>query len=189
LAKSRFSNDSGFSLIETVVATGILATALISLAQLFALATESNTSARDTTYAAMLAEQKIEQLRALTWGFDSVGLPLSDTTTNTAVQPEEPTGGKGLTPSPADALKTNSLGYVDYVDQWGNILGTGESPQDGALYFRRWSIEPLPTNPNNTLIIQVVVGRIRDRGEADQSITMRARDEARIMTVKTRKAQ
>jgi len=35
----------------------------------------------------------------------------------------------------------------------------------------------------------VVVGRIRDRGEADQSITMRARDEARIMTVKTRKAQ
>jgi hypothetical protein len=57
------------------------------------------------------------------------------------------------------------------------------------MYFRRWSIEPLPTNPNNTLIIQVVVGRIKDRSVADQSTTQRASEEARIMTVKTRKAQ
>jgi len=189
LEKSRFSNAAGFSLIETIVATGILSAALIALAQLFAMATETNTSARDTTFATVLAEQKVEQLRALTWGFDAVGLPVSDLTTDTTVSPEKPVGGKGLTPSPADALKSNQTGYVDYLDRWGNTLGTGESPIAGAIYFRRWSIEPLPTNPNNTLIIQVVVGRIRDRGEADQSITMRAKDEARIMTVKTRKAQ
>jgi type II secretory pathway pseudopilin PulG len=189
LAKSRFSSASGFSLVETIVATGLLATALITVAQLFGIATKSNTSARDATFATILAEQKIEQLRALTWGFDSVGLPVSDLSTNTAVQPEAPNGGTGLTPSPADALKENTDGYVDYVDRWGNTLGTGEAPLDGSVYFRRWSIEPLPTNPNNTLIIQVVVGRIRPRGAADQSGTMRVPDEARIMTVKTRKAQ
>jgi type II secretory pathway pseudopilin PulG len=189
LAKSKFSSASGFSLIETMVATGILSAALVALAQLFAMSTQTNTSARDTTFATVLAEQKIEQLRALTWGFDSVGLPVSDLTTDTTVSPETPNGGTGLTPSPADALKSNRPGYVDYLDRWGQALGTGERPVEGSVYFRRWSIEPLPTNPNNTLIIQVVVGRIRDRGEADQSITMRAVDEARIMTVKTRKAQ
>ena len=190
MAKSRFSNDAGFSLIETVVATSLLATALVTVAQLFAMATSSNLSARDTSFATMLAEQKMEQLRSLTWGFDAVGLPVSDLTTNTAVDPEEPTTGKGLSPSPADALKANTAGYFDFVDRWGNVVS--DNPQGAAqapMYFRRWSIEPLPTNPNNTLIIQVVVGRIRDRGLADQSTTRRARDEARLMTVKTRKAQ
>lgn len=189
MAKSRFSSASGFSLAETLVATGLLATALISVAQMFAIATRSNTSARDTTYATILAEQKIEQLRALTWGFDSVGLPISDLTTDTTVQPETPMGGKGLSPSPVEALQENSVGYVDYIDRLGNALGTAEKPPAGAMYFRRWSIEPLPTNPNNTLIIQVVVGRIKDRSVADQSTTQRASEEARIMTVKTRKAQ
>jgi type II secretory pathway pseudopilin PulG len=189
LEKSRFSSASGFSLVETIIATGILATALIALAQLFAMGIETNTSARDTTFATVLAEQKVEQLRSLTWGFDSVGLPVSDLTTNTAIDPEQPNGGTGLTPSPSDVLMSNTPGYVDYLDRWGQVLGTGPAPLQGAMYFRRWSIEPLPTNPNNTLIIQVVVGRIRDRGEADQSTTMRAKDEARLMTVKTRKAQ
>lgn len=189
MAKSRFNSAAGFSLIETIVATGILATALITVAQLFGIATQSNTSSRDLTYATVLAEQKIEQLRALTWGFDSVGLPITDLTTDTTVQPEEPNGGTGLSPSPDDVLKKSTTGYVDYVDRWGNVLGTGEAPPATSAYFRRWSIEPLPTNPNNTLIIQVVVGRITDRGEADQSVTMRIRDEARLMTVKTRKSQ
>ena len=31
----------------------------------------------------MLAQQKMEQLRGLTWGFDTVGLPVSDYSTDT----------------------------------------------------------------------------------------------------------
>jgi type II secretory pathway pseudopilin PulG len=188
LAKSSFSNQSGFSLTETMVATGILAAALVSLAQLFAMAVQSNTSARNTTFATVLAQQKLEQLRALAWGFDEVGLPVSDTSTNTAVQPETPFGGTGLSPSPSDALLTNVDGYVDYVDAWGNILGSDAEARGQATYFRRWSVEPLPTNPNNTLILQVVVGRMRDRGLAEGT-NMRAQDEARVMTVKTRKSR
>jgi type II secretory pathway pseudopilin PulG len=188
LAKSSFSNESGFSLAEVMVATGILAAALMSLAQLFAISVQSNTAARDTTFSTVLAQQKIEQLRALSWGFDELGLPVSDLTTNTGVSPEEPFGGTGLSPSPADALLQNVDGYVDFVDAWGNILGTGDNARDQAVYFRRWSVEPLPTNPNNTLILQVIVGRMRDRGTAEGTHT-RVRDEARVMTVKTRKSR
>jgi type II secretory pathway pseudopilin PulG len=188
LAKSSFSNQSGFSLAEVMVATGILTAALMSLGQLFAISIQSNTSARNATFATVLAQQKVEQLRALSWGFDEVGLPMSDTSTNTAVQPEEPIGGTGLLPSPSDALLTNVEGYVDYVDAWGNIMGSDAEARGKSTYFRRWSVEPLPTNPNNTLILQVVVGRIKDRGAAEGT-NMRVRDEARLMTVKTRKSR
>ena len=82
-----FNRESGFSLIEVMVATGLLATAIVTLAQLFALSTQTNVASRNTTYASVLAEQKIEELRALAWGFDTQGLALSDMTTNTTVSP------------------------------------------------------------------------------------------------------
>jgi len=191
LAKSRsFSSDAGFSLAETMIALGLLATALVTLAQMFGLSTRSNIGSRNTTYAAVLAEQKIEELRALTWGFDSAGLPLSDATSNTAVSPETPNGGKGLDPSPETALQENTDGYVDYVDNYGNKVGTGgQQPPEQAVYTRRWSITPLPTNPNNTLIIQVLVTKNRNRGAANEGAVARLPEEARLVTVKTRKAQ
>jgi hypothetical protein len=59
----------------------------------------------------------------------------------------------------------------------------------GAVYIRRWTVEPLPTNPNNTIVLQVLVTRWRNRGIADiQAGTGRQPDEARIISVKTRKA-
>jgi type II secretory pathway pseudopilin PulG len=184
-----FNSESGFSLIEVMVASGLLVTALVTLAQLFVISTRSNLGSHNTTYAAVLAEQKLEELRALAWGYDTQGLPLSDTTTNTAVSPETPTGGTGLSPSPSTSLQSNTTGYVDYVDSFGNKLGTGSNPPDKAIYTRRWSITPLPTNPNNTLVLQVLVTRNRNRGPADQGAVLRLPEEARMITVKTRKAQ
>ena len=173
-----------------LVATGLLATAVVTLAQLFAVSTRANLGARNVSYASILAEQKIEELRGLTWGFDSQGLPVSDTTTNTTVSPETPTGGTGLSPSPTNALRENTSGYVDFIDAFGNKVGTGATiPPDEAVFLRRWSIEPLPINPNNTLIIQVLVTPRRNRGSAaDAGAVARLPEEARIITVKTRKA-
>src|SRR5687767_5308318 len=96
LEKSSFNqcnSDRGFSLIETLVAMGILATGLIGMAQLFTLATRQNLSARATTSATILARQKVEQLRSLTWGFDSDLLPVSDFASDTAGNPPMPSGG------------------------------------------------------------------------------------------------
>jgi prepilin-type N-terminal cleavage/methylation domain-containing protein len=191
LGKSSFNNDRGFSLVETLVATTIMTVALASLAQLFLISTRSNQSARLTTTASVLAQQKMEQLRGLTWGFDTIGLPLSDTTSDLTVVPEQPQGGPGLTPSPDGSLRSNLDGYCDFLDGRGQSLGGGSVAPPNTVYVRRWSVEPLPTNPNNTLILQVMVSRWRARGAADTEDANGGRrlpDEARVVSVKTRKA-
>lgn len=181
----------GFSLLEVLVATTLVTVSLAALAQLFGIAARANSSARATTYATLLAQQKMEQLRSLTYGFDSVGLPLTDTDTNITVVPELPNGGTGLQPSPARALGANTVGYVDYLDATGTSLGgLAATPPPGTVYVRRWSVEPLPTNPNNTIVLQVLVTRARNRGSADTpaGVVTRLPREARIISVKTRKA-
>ena len=173
-----------------MVATGIMATALVGLAQMFAISVKNNQNARTGSYAVTLAEQKMEQLRGLTYGFDTIGLPQTDTTTDTTAAVETPDGGTGLTPSPAGALNANTSGYVDYIDQFGKSLGGGTTPPPAAIYIRRWAIVPLPANPSSTIVIQVMVTRERHRGAADQpGSTDRLKDEARVVSMKTRKAQ
>jgi len=182
-------NDSGFSLAETIIATGIMAASIAGLGQLFAVSVLSNRTARNTTFASVLATQKMEQLRGLTYGFDTLGLPLTDTSSNLAVNPLTPTGGTGLSPSPTGALRANTDGYVDYLDVYGKTVGTGGTTiPNGTTYIRRWTVEPLPTNPNNTVVLQVLVTRSTNRGTANTGSVERLPDEARIITVKTRKA-
>ena len=182
-------NDSGFSLAETIIATGIMAASIAGLGQLFAVSVLSNRTARNTTFASVLATQKMEQLRGLTYGFDTLGLPLTDTSSNLAVNPLSPTGGTGLSPSPTGALRANTDGYVDYLDVYGKTVGTGGTTiPNGTTYIRRWTVEPLPTNPNNTVVLQVLVTRSTNRGTANTGSVERLPDEARIITVKTRKA-
>ena len=181
--------EAGFSIVEVLVATGILATALVALAQLFAIAQASNGAARSSTLTMILAEQKLEQLRALQYTFDRVGLPVQDTTTDLAVYPPAATGGKGLSPHTDNTLQANTNGYVDYLDHYGRTLGGGTVIPENTAFIRRWSVEPLPTNPNNVVILQVLVTRQRDRGTGDAGSVSRGAQEARLMTIKSRKVQ
>ena len=182
-------SEAGFSIIEVLVATGLLATALVALAQLFAIATATNQAARNSTLTMMLAEQKIEQLRALQYTFDRVGLPVQDTATDLAVYPPAATGGKGLSPHTDNTLQANTDGYVDYLDHFGRTIGGGTVVPGNTAFIRRWSIEPLPTNPNNVIILQVLVTRQRDRGLGDAGSVSRGPEEARLVTIKSRKVQ
>lgn len=180
--------EAGFSLIETMISVGLLATVALSVAQLMAVATQANMNAKGQTSATLLAEQKMEQLRSLTWGYDAdgMGLPQSDTTTNLSQDPPT-SNGPGLNPSPSGALLSNVGMYHDFLDAYGTRLGTGGAAPAGSIYIRRWSVDPLPTNPNNTLVIQVqVTPLVRD---ANRSGTRRLRDEVRLVGVKTRKSQ
>jgi len=178
--RRRVASQEGFSLVEVLVAVVILVTGLIAVAELFIISTNANRAARRVTSTAVLAQQKIEQLRGLTWGFDDFGLPISDYSTDVTVTPPTSSGGAGLQPSTGDTLAKATSGYVDYLDAFGAWVGTGASPPAGAVYERRWSIDPLPTNPNNTLVFQVVVDRIVP--------TSPAGDRARQVTLKTRKS-
>ncbi len=192
MAKSRWigsGGERGFSLIETVFAAAVMIAGAASLAQLFVISTRTNTGARSTSMTSMLAQQKMEQLRALEWGFDTLGLPSNDTTTDTTTVPESPTGGTGLSPSPNNTLNTNTIGWVDYLDKYGTELGGGGNPPPNTVYVRRWSVQPLPTNPNNTLVLQVLVAPRATRVDNDNSTSVvRNAQEARFITVKTRKA-
>ena len=183
-------SEAGFSLTETLIATMLLATALVSTAQLMVIASRANMAAQKSTFSATLAQEKMEQLRGLAWGYDELGLPINDYTTNLAIDPPDPDNGFGLSPSPDNALSANVGGYVDYLDRFGNTIGGGPTPLDDTVYVRRWSVEPLPTNPNNTLILQVLVFSLRDRVNDGEGVVLdRVPDEARLVSVKTRKSR
>ena len=185
------TDNAGFSFIEVMIAMMLIMIVALGVGGLFGISIRATHAARNQTSTSTLAEQKMEQLRALTWGFDTAGqnLPVSDNTTDLSQMPPTSTGG-GLNPSPAGTLDTNTPGFVDYVDFRGNWVGTGANPTPGAVFIRRWSIRPLPTNPNNTLILQVLVTTVARESLIQGSISPRPRygDDALIATVKTRKA-
>ena len=191
LAKFNSSSSRGFSLVEVLVAMGLLTAVSLGVAQLFALSARNNLTAKGQTSTTAMAEQKMEQLRGLTWGFDLAGqgLPLTDTTTNLAVTPPQH-NGTGLNPSPADALERNTEGFVDFLGANGQWVGTGTKPPGTAVYVRRWSITPLPTNPNNSIVIQVLVTPVASEAARVESQYTRTRmsGDALLITVKTRKA-
>jgi hypothetical protein len=170
-----------------MVASVVLITGLVSVAQLFALSTDANRSARRTSMSTVLAQQKVEQLRGLTWGYDAFGLPASDYSTDLAVTPSASSGGNGLGISPADTLEQNTPGFVDYLGPRGEWVGTGTVAPAGTVYVRRWSVTALPTNPNNTLVFQVRVTRL-PRTDDHAGDSTAPRDDVRLVSVKTRKA-
>jgi prepilin-type N-terminal cleavage/methylation domain-containing protein len=176
----RTSRADGFSLVETLVAVAILASGLTALAQLVTIAVGNNARSRSTSVASMLAADKIEQFRALVFGFDGLGLRLTDLSTDTAVVPEQARGGTGLSPSPAGSLLSDVAGYCDFADADGRPLSsTGGAAPPGAVYVRRWAIRPLPASPDDVLVIQVFV-----TARADRALT----GTARMVTVRARKA-
>src|SRR5687768_878657 len=194
-AKFNLTSSRGFSLVEVLVAMGLLTVVSLGVAQLFAVSAKANYVAKGQTSTTALAEQKMEQLRSLSWGFDTEGqgLPVSDTTSNLSTDPGT-ASGSGLNPSPVDSLSSNTTGYVDFLDAHGAFLSTGTTTPANAVYIRRWSIQPLPTNPNNTLILQVFVtpvpnDKARASGGSAQAALRRLPGDALLVSVKTRKAQ
>jgi hypothetical protein len=183
--------ERGFSLVEVLISMGLLTAVSIGIAQLFAISAKANLTARGVTSTTAMAEQKMEQIRSLTWGFltDGSGLPVSDTTSNLSVTPATATGS-GLNPSPSNSLNENVTGYCDFLDAGGNWVGNGTTAPATAVYVRRWAIIPLPTNPNNTLILQVLVTPLVNEMMRGTTTGPRQRmpGDALLSSVKTRKA-
>lgn len=147
---------TGMVLSEVVVALALVAGAVVTLAGLFGVAWRSARTSRASTQCAILAAQKVEQLRALSWGVGENGDDASDFTTDVSAWPEVP-GGTGLAASPPGALRANVPGFVDYLDDQGGWLGNGTAPPPATAFVRRWSIEPLADSPLDALVVRVVV--------------------------------
>ena len=127
----------GFTLVETLVATGVLVTALAGLAQLFALSVRFTRESAQSGAALVAAQDKIEWLRALPFSYDASGAPRTD---------------PRLAPSPATSLSENIDGYADWIDDAGNVV-----TEAAASYVRRWRITTIAADEPAAIAIEVCV--------------------------------
>jgi len=120
-------SQAGMSLIETMMALGLLlvvAAGVLGLASIALSTTENqgHLAARTAEYA----QDKMEQLLSLRYGDNS-----TDTTVFPAVL-----GGTGLTPGGSLSAAAPAAGYVDYLDASGNLVGAGGNWE----YVRVWQV-------------------------------------------------
>jgi type II secretory pathway pseudopilin PulG len=126
--------QAGFSLLETVMALGILlvmAAGVLPLGVIAVSTTENqgHLMARSTEYA----QDKLEQLLTLAYG---------DVTSDTRVFPAIFNGGSGLAIGGSNNPAAPVALYVDYLDIDGNVLaaGAGGAPPATWFYQRVWQV-------------------------------------------------
>jgi hypothetical protein len=133
------SSDGGFSLIEALIASFLIASSIVGLAHLVALAARQSLASRQAVSALTIAQARLEELRRVTWSYD-------------------PGGGRVSSPmlsrSPLRSLHEDADGYVDFVDLFGRVVAPSvEMPQ----FARRWAVAPLDAANLDTLLLQVCV--------------------------------
>jgi hypothetical protein len=147
----------GFSLVEAIIMTALVAGSLMTAAHWVADGASAGARSASASMAAVLAAHKLEQLRALRWTVDDAGVRRADLSADTSVDPPAPGGGLGLSISPEGTLEADVPGYVDYLARDGRVVAT----RQGALYVRRWAIAPLPLAPADGLMVQACVRPLR----------------------------
>ena len=171
-AFARIENESGSLLIEALTAAAVVITISTGVALLLVRSTVAVRDAGAQSAAVLFAQQKLEQISALEWRIDSSGVSRSDVTSNLSVDPPDPSGS-GLQPSPAGTLDRNTPGFADFV---------GSHQQ--SSFVRRWSVEPYPADPSNTIVVTVIVLPVAKAvGAATNS------DAVRLQTIRTRTAR
>lgn len=145
------------------MALALLGVVASSLVPLFALAGAAASLARDQSLTTMLAAAKLEELHALAWAYrvsnEGTVIALADTSTDLSVLPPS-TGGGGLRGVPPGTVWRDTAGYVEFLDARGTHLGAGPEPPPAARFIRRWAVTPLPADPGETLVLQVMVSTI-----------------------------
>lgn len=140
MTRSRLRQSSGFSLLESMFAIGVLTVVALGLLPLGMMATNTTENqghlvARATEYA----QDKMEQLLALSYG---------DVTTDTRVLPATETGGSGLAFGGSDNPAAPVATYVDYLDINGTLLSSASGVPPAWFYKRVWSVTAVPGVPN-----------------------------------------
>lgn len=136
------SSESGVMLLEVMIALGLLviiAVGLMSMS-LTAIATTENQghlAARTAEYA----QDKMEQLLSLAY-LDGDGCGSSTCGTDTTQFPAVNPGGTGLGPGGGIDPSNPQSGYVDYLDQSGNV----STATANWFYIRVWQVTVPSTN-------------------------------------------
>jgi hypothetical protein len=106
-------------------------------------------------------------------------MSVSDVTTDLSNDPATD-DGNGLLASPPGTLNSSIDGYVDYLDGAGRWVGRGGSVPATAVYIRRWTVRPIASNPDDLMVLEVVVGT---RGPSGTILS----DAVRLVTIEARK--
>jgi len=148
----------GFTLFETLIATGILVTALAGVAQLFVLSTRLTRAAGTSGLALVAAQDKLESLRGLAYAYGDAGQSIT---------------APALQPSPPYSLAEDVAPYVDALDASANPVAS----EEGAAYVRRWRVTPIDQATPAAVVIEVCVFKApaADRGAEACLATVRAR--------------
>ena len=134
------SSARGFTLFETLIATGVLVTALAGVAQLFILSTRLTREAGASGVALAAAQEKLESLRGRPFAYGEVGESITD---------------PALEITGADSLAEDIESYADLLDQDGSVVA---DPGDAA-YVRRWRVSAIDEAPPPSIVIEVCVFR------------------------------
>jgi type II secretory pathway pseudopilin PulG len=178
-------DERGISLVEVLIAMGLLVMASTAATRLFVMAVRQVSVTGVSVSAHALAQERIEQLASLAWHVRDDGTSVSDETTSLAEQPPT-SGGSGLLPSPGRTLEANVPGYVDFLDVEGRWVGTGVRAPGSAVFVRRWAVARFAADPANTLVIQV---RVLPLAAEPRDTASRQTGEALLTTALTRVRQ
>jgi Tfp pilus assembly protein PilV len=145
-------HERGISLLETVIAAALMIIGIGGVMSLFTVGASKNMSqgtqaSRCTEYA----QDKMEQLMALSFSDTNSDTTVIPTYTNTLATGTGLTSGGSVYPSAA------TTGYVDYVTEGS---GTGaaiySTQQTNSAYMRQWSIVLNSTDSNiKTITVSV----------------------------------
>jgi type II secretory pathway pseudopilin PulG len=135
---SSLQSHRGFTLVETVIATGLLVTALAGVAQLFFLSVQLTRQVSASGVALAAAQDKLETLRGLTFSYSGTGAPLT---------------APDLEPSASFSLDENLHPNVDWLD------GEAQAIDDAAAasFVRRWRISTIDDLFPDAIAIEVCV--------------------------------
>lgn len=161
--------QSGFALIEVMIAIAILAVGLLGLAALLANLTGTTTQSRYLSAEVMLASEKLEDLNQRN-GADNLLTAGGDLNSDKVVA--TPGGNVNY----FDAVQTSSTNGIVNDQATGGALG---ATSDLIQYKRRWVIEantPAPLVRRITVIVIPQTGSPTERAETFQTSMVRPCD-------------
>ena len=147
---------AGAALLEALIAVAVVIAITTSVALLIVRSRQAVWAAGAQSSAVAAAQQKLEQLAALEWRVDAAGTRHSDASTDLSLD-SPAAGGTGLQSTPVDSLDRNVPGAVDFLGADGTWRGGGSEPPPDTTFVRRWSIVRYAADPDDTLVLTVLV--------------------------------
>jgi hypothetical protein len=148
------SAQHGASVLEAVIAAGLLTIVLTALLPLVVSSAMARAAGRADTLAAQLARQRLAQLQALTHVAAPTGIVIDS---DSRLDQGDPftSGGDGLTPTGLAPLQNTTETWADWLDDHGAWLAAGTARPPGARFARRWGV--LAAGPDGCLRLWVEV--------------------------------